>query len=134
MIKFIAGLFMGAAFGFLVGAVLSADRPKGGLTVEPGEAIVPIAKVGEYLRTRYEVTDIEEGPCGFKVRAKRADYFNGFEPAPDFDPFCPAVCGNCKHWDSEIFAWGVCKICKRSGDMREAGDVCNVRNGEVVRE
>lgn len=112
MIKFIAGLFMGAAFGFLVGAVLSADRPKDGPMVEPGEAIIPKATAEEFARR----------------------YFDGFEPAPDFDPFCPAVCGNCKHWDSEIFAWGVCKICKRSGDMMEAGDVCNVRNGKGVRE
>ena len=133
MIKFIAGLFMGAAFGFIAGAVLSADR-KGGLKVEPGEAIVPKAKIDEHLRTRYEVTDIEEGPGGVRIKAKRNDYFNGFDPAPDFDPFCPAVCGNCKHWDSEIFAWGVCKICKRSGIMRQACDVCNIRNGEVIRE
>ena len=112
MIKFIAGLFMGAAFGFLVGAVLSADRPKGGLTVEPGEVFL----------SRQEFNKIAQ-QC-----------FDGFEPAQDFDPFCPPVCGNCKHWDSEIFAWGVCKICKRSGVMREAGDVCNIRNGEVVRE
>ena len=113
MIKFIAGLFMGAAFGFIVGAVLSADR-KGGLTVEPGEAIIPKATAEDFARYWFNV--------------------DGFEPAPDFDPFCPAVCGNCKHWDSEVFAWGVCKICKRPGIMREAGDVCNIRNGEVVRE
>ena len=112
MIKFIAGLFTGAAFGFLVGAVLSADRPKGGLTVEPGEAIIPKAMAEEFVRR----------------------YFDGFEPRPDFRPDCPPVCGNCKYWDSEIFAWGVCKICKRSGIMREASDVCNIRNGEVIRE
>ena len=103
---------MGAAFGFLVGAVLSADKRDGGQTLEPGEMIIPKKDLEQMLRR----------------------HFDGFEPAPDFDPFCPPVCGNCKHWDSEIFAWGEQRDCKLSGMAREAGDVCNIRNGEVVEE
>jgi len=110
MIKFLAGLFIGSAFGFLVGAVLSADKRDGGQTLEPGEMIIPKKDLEQMLRR----------------------HFDGFEPAPDFDPFCPPVCGNCKHWDSELFAWGECKICRKTGVMRAAGDVCNVREHPPV--
>ncbi|MBQ6130187.1 hypothetical protein IJI72_00610, partial [Candidatus Saccharibacteria bacterium] len=57
-----------------------------------------------------------------------------FQRRDGFLADCAHVCGNCDNWNSEIFAWDECRICKLSGQMREAGKRCNIRNGEVVRE
>lgn len=64
---------------------------------------------------------------------KSNDYFDGFEPIPDFDPFCPPVCGNCMHWDSEVHAWGMRGLCSLSGESRCWNDCCDVRKTEVMK-
>ena len=49
-----------------------------------------------------------------------------FEPRPDFIPDCPPVCANCKHWVTELFAWGNVRICEVKYEPRDCGQVCNV--------
>ena len=116
MLSFIAGFFIGGLVGLIVTCVTVAGRD----AEEKAQKIIN-TPIDEPLHREHD-------------KPARSDYFDGFDPAPDFDPFCPAVCGNCAHWGSEIFAWGEQRDCKLSWMAREAGDVCNIRNGEVVEE
>ena len=50
-----------------------------------------------------------------------------FAPADNFLKDYPQVCGNCKHWERELYAWGTnVQICRISGQPKNCGHICDV--------
>lgn len=50
-----------------------------------------------------------------------------FAPADNFLADCPQVCGNCKHWEHELYAWGMnVQICRISNQPKNCGHICDV--------
>lgn len=37
------------------------------------------------------------------------------------------LCGNCSNWYAEVFAWGVCHICRISYHIKRAQDICDLK-------
>lgn len=49
-----------------------------------------------------------------------------FAPADNFLRDCPQVCGNCRHWEKELYAWGNVQVCRVCGRPKNCGQICDV--------
>lgn len=113
MTKFILGAIFGASMALLVMALLKANEE-------------PDATGGEDLG---ELDTFVQADVLRDVLQNHA----AFEPADNFLKDCPPVCGNCEHWTRELYAWGNVQICGICNRPRNAGQVCDIRDGEVTQ-
>ena len=95
----------------------------------PGKLKKKIEELEELLRAKdghikalYEIIDAHGIPRD-AVNGLRTVYM--FEPADGFSPDAPKVCGNCKYYMDEVYAWGHQKQCFISGRQKEPGKLCN---------
>lgn len=50
-----------------------------------------------------------------------------FQRRDGFFADCAHVCGNCVHWEDQIYSWGRVQYCDLDYKPTEAGDICNRR-------
>lgn len=106
MIKFLLGMVFGGSLGFVWAALLGDGDA-------PASVVRPEPETDTFVR--------------HDVLKRALEKRRAFTPADSFLSDCPQVCGNCKHWEHELYAWGMnVQICRVSNQPKNCGHICDV--------